>query len=300
MWNGFWTPNLFNFKADYNQFKTDITDEERQIIVRTLSAIGQVEIAVKTFWAKLGENLPHPSISDLGFVLANTEVVHNNAYEKLLEVLGLEDAFQDNLKEPVVAGRINYLKKYNKKVYANHRQQYVYSIILFTLFMENVSLFSQFYIILWFNRFQTLFKDTAQQVMYTRLEESIHAQVGIKLVNTLRQEYPELFDDSLTQKIKEEVQVAIKHESNLIDWIIGDYQAENISADILKNYIKIRLNDSLKAIGYDAEFEIDQALAEKAYWMDEDLLGEVKVDFFHKRPVAYQKHNRQYDVEDLF
>jgi hypothetical protein len=59
-------------------------------VIRTLSAIGQIEIAVKTFWAKLGENLPHPSLQDLGYVMANTEVIHNNAYERLISILGLE------------------------------------------------------------------------------------------------------------------------------------------------------------------------------------------------------------------
>ena len=86
-WSTQWTPNEFNFKADYGQYKTEMTDQERQIVARTLSCIGQVEISVKTFWAKLGDNLPHPSISDLGYTMANSEVVHNLAYEKLLDVL---------------------------------------------------------------------------------------------------------------------------------------------------------------------------------------------------------------------
>ena len=85
MHNGFWTDKEFSFKSDVQQFKVDLTDQEREIIVRTLSAIGQIEVAVKTFWAKLGENLPHPSLCDLGYVMANVEVIHNNAYERLLQ-----------------------------------------------------------------------------------------------------------------------------------------------------------------------------------------------------------------------
>ena len=71
---------------------------KREIIIRTLSAIGQIEIAVKTFWAKLGDNLPHPSIRDMGYVMANIEVIHNKAYERLIDVLGLEHVFEENLK----------------------------------------------------------------------------------------------------------------------------------------------------------------------------------------------------------
>ena len=98
MHNGFWTDKEFSFTSDVQQFKTALTDQEREIIVRVLSAIGQIEVAVKSFWAKLGENLPHPALQDLGYVMANTEVIHNNAYERLLTVLDMEDIFEENLK----------------------------------------------------------------------------------------------------------------------------------------------------------------------------------------------------------
>ena len=93
MHNGFWTDKEFSFTSDVQDFHVGLTENEREMIVRTLSAIGQIEVAVKKFWAKLGDNLPHPSLADLGYVMANVEVIHNNAYERLLKVLGLEDVF---------------------------------------------------------------------------------------------------------------------------------------------------------------------------------------------------------------
>lgn len=171
LWTSHWTPNEFNFRSDYGQFQTELTDQERQIIVRTLSAIGQIEIAVKRFWGDLGKNFPHPAMSDMGFVMANNEVIHNLAYEKLLDVLNLQHVFDETLKEPVIAGRVEYLRKYLDRVYQDDRKQYVYALILFTLFIENTSLFGQFYVILHFNRYRNVLKDTSQQVQYTRLEE---------------------------------------------------------------------------------------------------------------------------------
>ena len=117
MHNGFWTDKEFSFKSDVQQFKVNLTDQEREIIIRTLSAIGQIEIAVKTFWAKLGENLPQPCFQDLGYVMANVEVIHNNAYERLISVLGLENVFEENLKLDWIEGRVKYLRKYTHKFY---------------------------------------------------------------------------------------------------------------------------------------------------------------------------------------
>lgn len=300
MWASFWTPNEFNFKGDYAQFRTDLTDAEREMVTRTLSAIGQIEVAVKKFWARLGDNLPHPSLSDLGYVMANSEVIHNQAYEKLLTVLGLGDVFERNLQEPVVRNRVQYLRKYLERAYDDDRQQYIYAIILFTLFIENVSLFSQFYIICWINRNRNLLKDTAQQVQYTRNEETLHAQVGIKIINTLRQEYPELFTADLEARVLEECHVAYAAESALIDWMVGDYAGPGLNRHVLKTYVRQRLNDSLAAIGYPPQFTIDPESAAQTLWMDEALLGNSKTDFFYKKPIDYARSTKAYSPEELF
>lgn len=617
MWAGHWTPNEFTFRSDIQNFKTELSEQERQIITKTLSAIGQIEIAVKKFWAKVGDVLPHPSIVDMGLVMANIEVIHNRAYEKLLDVLELNQAFEENLKLDIIVGRVKYLRKYLDKKYDNDKKQFIYSLILFTLFVENVSLFSQFYVISWFHRYKNILKDTAQQVQYTAKEECfiegtevltptgwidfrninidddvcqynsngtisfvkvlnkvendfkgnllqfsrkghlclvtpdhemvyfdtnkefirkkakdvkihkqlhvpvgailnngsseglsfedrlriviqadgtnlywinsaneklfrgknggathsigltkerkkkrlrwilenlgikykeikgheskfiiyynndfdykyfkwvdlknkssswckefieevvewdgyhenehigycstnkenvdivqtigifagyvtniingreserketykncfklhflkknlipkshslkkenieyegkvycitvpsgviitryknktfiagncVHAQIGVKLVNTIRSEFPNLFDNDLKDKIYQESKEAFKAESKIIDWILSGYEDEKISSDILKEYVKKRINDSLVQIEFDKVFELDNKLIEKSDWMDEEVLGNTATDFFFKRPIEYQKKSQSFNVEDLF
>lgn len=301
MHNGHWTDKEFNFQSDVQDFKVNMTDTEREMITRSLSAIAQIEVAVKTFWAKVGENLPHPSIIDLGYVMANVEVIHNNAYERLLEVLEMEHIFEENLKLDIIQNRVKYLRKYLHKYYKDSKKQYVYSLILFTLYVENVSLFSQFYTINYFSRFKNLLKDTSQQVAYTSREELIHALVGIKLVNTIREEYPELFDDELIERIRSECIEAYNAECKIIDWSVNGYESEHLSADIVKNFLRNRFNDSLKQIGIMPVFEdVDKALLEKTAWFDEDVLGNNSTDFFHRRPVEYSKKDKSYGEEDLF
>jgi ribonucleoside-diphosphate reductase beta chain len=300
MHNGFWTDKEFSFTSDVQDFKVNLGEDERQINVRALSAIGQIEVAVKKFWAKLGDNLPHPSLSDLGYVMANTEVIHNNAYERLLEVLGLQDVFEENLKLDFIEGRVKYLRKYNHRFYKDSKKQYVYALILFTLFVENVSLFSQFYIINWFNRYRNVLKDTGQQVKYTRNEENIHALVGIKIINTIREEHPELFDKELEARILHEAHEAFNAESKIVDWMVGDYDKKGLNKEILKEFIKNRINDSLDKIGFESAFDIDKTLLQNTIWFEEELLGNNMTDFFHSRPVEYSKNSQSFDVEDLF
>lgn len=295
MHNGFWTDKEFSFKSDVQQFKVDLSDRDREIIVRTLSAIGQIEVAVKTFWAKLGDNLPHPSLQDLGYVMANIEVIHNNAYERLLTVLDLEDIFDQNLKLDWIQGRVKYLKKYTHRFYKDSKKQYLYALILFTLFVENVSLFSQFYVINWFSSFKNVLKDTDQQVKYTRNEELIHGLVGTKIINTIKEEYPELIDEEFTKRISNEAVEAFDAESKIIDWMVNGIDEKGLSAPILKEFVKNRINESLVQIGFDKVFEINEEILAETMWFQEQLLGNNMTDFFHSKDTGYSKKNQCFD-----
>jgi ribonucleoside-diphosphate reductase beta chain len=161
-------------------------------------------------------------------------------------------------------------------------------------------LFSQFYVINWFAKFKNVLNDTDQQVKYTRNEETIHALVGIKIINTIREEYPELFDEELENRVKEEALEAFKAESKIIDWMVNGIDEENLSAIILKELVKSRINESFIQIGFSKPFEIDENILEKTLWFDEQLKGNSKTDFFASRPVDYAKNAQSYDIDELF
>ena len=300
MHTGFWTDKEFSFSSDIQDFNVNLDENEREMIIRTLSAIGQIEVAVKKFWSKLGDNLPHPSLTDLGYVMANVEVIHNNAYERLLQILGLEDIFEENLKLDFIEGRVNYLRKYTHRFYKDSKKQYVYALTLFTLFVENVSLFSQFYVINWFNRYRNVLKDTGQQVKYTRNEENLHALACIKIINTIRDEHPDLFDKELEERIAMEAKAAFDAESKIVDWIVNGFDEKGLSSNILKEFIKNRINDSLEKIGFAPTFNVDTSLLEDTMWFEEELMGNNATDFFHSRPVEYSKNSQTFDADDLF
>ncbi len=298
--NSHWTVREFNFQSDIQDFKVKLNEQEREIIIRALSTIGQLETRVKKFWSKLGDNLPHPSINDMGYIFGANEVVHGDAYERLLEVLGLESAFDDILKLDLIKGRDNYLKKNTHKFHADNRRQFIYSIILFALFVENIALFSQFYTISWFARVKNVLKDTSKQINYTSLEENCHFLAGAKIINVLREEYSELFDKELEEKVLHEAEQAVNYECEIVDWIVNGMEHEELSSAILKEFIKNRLNESLIEIGYKPIFEIDKTLLRKTNWFNEQVLGNNMTDFFVSRPVEYSKKSQCFDESELF
>lgn len=302
MWAGHWTHNEFSFSSDIQDFQTRLTSQEQELIKRSILLISQVEVAVKSYWSNIGRLLPKPEISDMGAVFGGIEVIHSRAYSEILNKLGFNDDFQSLLRTDIVRNRVNYLKKYNEKIYANDKKQVLYSLALFTLFTENVSLFSQFYVILAFNRFRGLFKDIANVVQYTNKEERLHAEGGIALINQIRKEFPEIFDEELTVKIQSECIEAYKAECQIIDWIVGNYTDDHLSATLLHVYVKNRLINSLTDIGIKSPFQTTDPpeLLAKTLWMDEEVYGSAMTDFFHKKPIDYAKKNKSFDYEEIF
>ena len=161
-------------------------------------------------------------------------------------------------------------------------------------------MFSQFYIINWFNRYKNVLKDTGQQVKYTRNEENLHALAGIKIINTIRDEHPEFFDEELETRIATEAKDAFVAESKIVDWMINGFNDKGLNADILKEFIKNRINDSLEKIGFASAFDVDTSLLEDTMWFEEELMGNNATDFFHSRPVEYSKNSHTFDEDDLF
>ena len=82
--------------------------------------------------------------------------------------------------------------------------------------------------------------------------------------------------------------------------MVNGINEPHLSAPILKEFIKKRINDSMIQIGFEAPFEIDGELIEQTTWFDEELLGNNMTDFFHGRPVDYSKNSQSFSEDDLF
>lgn len=300
MWASHWTHKEFSFSGDVQDFHTKLSIQEQGVIKRSLLMISQVEVAVKSYWANIGNLIPKPEIADMGAVFGGVEVIHSRAYAEILEKLGLNEEFQKLLSEDIIHKRVLYLTKYLNKVYKSDRKNICYSLCLFTLFIENVSLFSQFYTILGFNKFKNLLKDVSNVVEYTSKEENLHAEGGMALLNQIRAEHPEIFDEEFTERIRAEAEEAFKAESAIIKWILDGYSNEFLSSPIILSYIGNRLNESLEKIGIKPVIAVDKTLLKKTTWMDEMVYAQSMVDFFHKKPIDYTKKDREYKVEDLF
>lgn len=294
-----WTPDHFTYTADVQDFHTVLTYIEKSIVKNSLLAVSQVEVAIKRFWGRIGDKFPKPEIENCGAVFAFNEVIHSLAYANLLEVLGFNDDFSLLLQNPVIQGRVDYLTKYIKGASDSSHENYTMTLALFTLFIENVSLFSQFLIIKAFYNNRGLMKGVDNVISATMKEETVHALFGVYLINIIKGEFPEWFNETFYHKLELACKKAFKAECDIIDWIHSDGELSFLPKDVVVEFIKNRFNEGLKMIGGNSVFEVDNAKLEQVRWFDEEIHAEMKVDFFHKRSVAYDV-GKTVTAEELF
>lgn len=285
-----WDVEEFNFDDDIQDFKVFLTDKEKDVIRKTMLSISQVESAnVKDFWGKIGENIPKPEVKIVGYTFSENEITHSFAYSSLLEKLGLNQEFDLLLQNPVIQGRVNYLNKYLKQQSETKNQFYTLTLALFSLFVENVSLFSQFAIIKSFKKHKNYLKSIDNVVLATQKDEAVHASFGIEIINIIRKENPDWFDKNFYNKIYEACEKAYEAEIKILDWIFEEGELDFLSSDTLKAFIKTRFNDSLKEIGGKQLFEINKDHLEPLKWFTEEIYGYLRNDFFNTKSVNYNK-----------
>jgi ribonucleoside-diphosphate reductase beta chain len=163
-----------------------------------------------------------------------------------------------------------------------------------------VSLFSQFLIIMAFNKHKNQLKGISNVVEATSKEEQIHGNFGIEIIKIIKDENPSWFTKDYEDMIREICLEAYEAESEIIDWIFEDGELDFLPSAVVKEFIKNRFNNSLTSIGVTPVFEIDEQLVEQSDWFDEEIIATKHVDFFDKRSVNYNKRSKSITSADLF
>src|SRR5690606_20651394 len=140
-----------------------------------------------------------------------------------------------------------------------------------------------------FNKYRNIFKGISNVIEATSKEEQIHGLFGIELINIIREEKPEWFDDNLKRAVIDACRDAYRSEEIVIDWIYEKGDLDFLPKAVVKEFVKNRLNNSLVNIGYKPIFDVDEKMVEQTEWFDDEIVATKHVDFFVKRSINYSK-----------
>ena len=127
--HSYWVHTEFNYSSDIQDMKVNLTPYEASVVEKAMLAISQIEVQVKTFWAKIGDKMPKPEIQAVGVTFGESEVRHADAYSNLIEMMGLNERFEQIMEVPAINKRIDYLERAMATPVDN--KDYFHNIVLF-------------------------------------------------------------------------------------------------------------------------------------------------------------------------
>lgn len=271
-----WSPFEVQMDSDVDDWKTKLTEAEKNLVGNLLKSFAIAEIHVEDYWAsRVGRFFRKPEIQMVAHTFAATESTHAVGYAYLNDSLGLED-YRAFLNEPAMADRINRMMQIKGK----NKADIARSLAVFSAFIEGVSLFSSFLILLSFTK-RNLLKGVGQIISWSVLDEQFHSQTGIKLLNIMKEEYEDIWTDDLKKDIYDAARLTVKQEDAFIDKAFELGEIDGLRKEDVKAFIRHRANDRLKSMGLKSNWNnIDKEVLERVSFFEVLINGQAQNDFF--------------------
>lgn len=299
IYRGFWTPgkyeqNIKKIDAPYYHYK--MNDIDREVVKRCIMAVAVVEDKVKLYWNTIGVDLPQTIISDIGALIGQTEVTHRRSYHSLNQVLGID--VNEAVNHEALKGRITYLTKHlDNSDNFRGKKRLLKKLTLFTSLVERGSLFTQFYILMSFANKNKGLKTISKLQETTALEETLHYDFGIALINIIKKQHPSLWDELMVDLVSKNIKMAYDTELSLIDWFFEKGVPEHLTKEEVVNFLNDNFNTICKDLELDINFEVDGKLFEdKNSWFNTKVYVTSEPDFFDNADGTYASEEEEIDI----
>jgi len=300
--NVHWVPSEVKMNQDVDDWKSKLTEAEKNLVGNILKGFTQMEVSVADYWSKsVARWFPKPEIASMALTFGAFEGIHAWGYSYLNDSLGLDD-YKAFLDEPATKAKIDALVDVPGKT----NEEKAKSLAIFSGFGEGVQLFSSFAILMSFST-RNLLKGTGNIIRWSVRDESLHSKAGCQLFKKFMEEQPELwknddFKKSLYQAARDSVAledafIDKAFEAGSIQVRLQDGSYTELNAKKMKTFIRHRANTKLGDLGLKTNWgfkEEQKAIIKEMSWFDDLIGAEEHTDFFSQRQTDYSKGTKDW------
>jgi ribonucleoside-diphosphate reductase beta chain len=132
---------------------------------------------------------------------------------------------------------------------------------------------------------------SSQMIKFIQRDEVTHLILFQNLINSTRQERPELFTSELEEEVREMFRQAVDLESSWGDYITQG-QILGFTKNIIRQYIEYLADRRLEAVGYEPEYNVTHPIP----WVDGySSFNDQRTNFFEGNVVNYSKGSIDFD-----
>ena len=132
------------------------------------------------------------------------------------------------------------------------RQRFLLNLICFAACIEGLFFFAAFAYV-YFLRSRGLLHGLAAGTNWVFRDESGHMAFAFEVINQIREQEPDLFDATLTERIKEMIVEAVDCETLFADDVLGK-DVSGMTVPMMRQYLEFIADQRLKTLGIDKIF----------------------------------------------
>ena len=291
-----WMPQEVNMNADIALWKSEdgLTADERVIVKRSLGFFSTADsLVANNLVLAIYRLITNPECRQYLLRQAFEEAIHTHAYQYCIESLGMDEGEIFNMYHeiPCVARKASWGLKFTQGISdptfatgtTESDKELLRNLIAFYCVLEGIFFYCGFTQILSMGR-RNKMTGTAEQFQYILRDESMHVNFGIDVINQIKIENPELWDEDMQrtamQMILEGTQLEIEYARDTMPrGVLG------MNAAMMEEYLQFIANRRLAQIGLPEQFP---GANNPFPWMSEIMDLKKEKNFFETRVTEYQ------------
>lgn len=287
-----WLPSEVPMESDISDCRFKLTHSESNLLTHILRFFTQSDIEVNNNYnTRLIPVFPKPEIKMMLSSFAAMESVHVWAYSYLNDSLGLpESEYSAFLEYGSMRGKYDYFQQFG----VDTVEDLMLNLAVFGGFIEGVSLFSSFAVLMNFPRLGKL-KGVGQIVTWSVRDETLHSTAVCRLFRDLLQENPGVWTTKLRDRIYTACKEMIALEDAFIDTCFSLGPVPGLTPEDLKKYIRFTADKKLIELRLDKMYHTENPLP----WLDVMVNAKEHANFFENRATEYAKGSVVLDWDSI-
>ena len=291
-----WMPQEINMTADVALWKSKdgLSEQERMIVMRNLGFFSTADsLVANNIVLSVYKHITNPECRQYLLRQALEEAIHTHAYQYVIESLGMDEGEIFNMyrEVPSVAKKAAWALPFThslsnpdfKTGTTEDDKILLRNLIAFYCVLEGIFFYCGFTQILSMGN-RNKMTGTSEQFQYILRDESMHVNFGIDMINQIKIENPELWDEEMQSTAREMIlqgtQLEIQYaEDTMPNGILG------MSSESMTEYLKFIANRRLTQIGLEEAFP---KASNPFPWMSEIMDLRKEKNFFETRVIEYQ------------
>ncbi|PIP60756.1 ribonucleotide-diphosphate reductase subunit beta [Candidatus Uhrbacteria bacterium CG22_combo_CG10-13_8_21_14_all_47_17] len=277
-----WLPTEVPMESDIADYRFRLSAEEKNLVIQILRFFTQGDIEVNNNYnSNLIPSFPKPEIKMMLSAFAAMESTHVWAYSYLNDSLGLpEKEYSAFLEYESMKNKYDYIQNFDVSAV----EELAVNLAVFGGFMEGVSLFASFAILMNFPRLGKL-KGVGQIVTWSIRDETLHSNGVCHLFRQIVQENQYIWTDTLRNRLYHACDDMVKLEDHFIDTCFSMGAVPGLKPEEVKQYVRFIADKRLNNLGLDKVYKVANPLS----WLDIMINAKEHANFFENRATEYAK-----------